>query len=409
MKSRIAVIGAGAAGFFAAIHAAMSKDTEVILFEKSNKVLAKVRISGGGRCNVMHNCFDVAKLIEYYPRGRKELRNAFARFNSNHTLEWFESRGVDLKIEDDGRMFPVTDDSATIINCLEQEAEKYHVDIQLHKGVDGLKKTNNGFELSFSDESKGNFDKVIITTGGSPNISSYEWLQQLGHTIVSPAPSLFTFNIPLSPLKGLEGLSVQSALVKIKDCKHTELGPVLITHWGISGPAVIKMSAWNARQLQEANYETTVSINWLPEYNIDSIKEVIDEYKMDHGSRKVFTSSPVDLPHRLWERICDLARVTIIENYADLNKKKMNAIAELLVNMQLHSKGKTTYKEEFVTCGGVSLKEVDMQTMESKKVQGLFFAGEVLDIDGITGGFNFQAAWTTGYLAGVNSALTVKN
>lgn len=401
MKLNIAVIGGGAAGFFAAIHAAMHKNTAVILFEKNNKVLSKVRISGGGRCNVMHNCFDVAKLIEYYPRGKKELRNAFARFNSSHTQDWFESRGVELKVEADGRMFPVTDNSQTIVDCLIDEADKNKVAVKLQLGVDSISvNSNDKFDLTFSDGSKSTFDKVIITTGGSPNINSYHWLQQLGHTIIPPAPSLFTFNIPHSPLKGLEGLSVQSAIVKIKDCKHVEQGPVLITHWGISGPAVIKMSAWNARELQKVNYETTVSINWLPEENHESLKRLIEEYRAVHGFRKTFSSSPVDLPNRLWERICDLSKVTITDNYADLSKQKINSIIELLVNMQLQSRGKTTYKEEFVTCGGVSLKEVDMQTMESKKVKGLFFAGEVLDIDGITGGFNFQAAWTTGFLAG---------
>lgn len=400
--ARIAVIGAGAAGFFSAIHAATNAN-DVVIFEKSNKILSKVRVSGGGRCNVMHNCFDIARLIEFYPRGKKELRNAFARFNTNHTLQWFESRGVKLKTEDDGRMFPVTDDSQTIIECLVNETEKLGVKVKLNSGIAAIGVKEKGFDLVFADENKQHADKIIITTGGSPNINSYEWLQKLGHTIIPPAPSLFTFNIPQSPLKGLEGLSVQSAIVKIKDCKHTETGPVLITHWGISGPAVIKMSAWNARELQKVNYETTVTINWLPEYNNDSIKSEIENYKSCYRTRKVFSSSPVEIPRRLWERICDLVNITISENYADLSKQKLNKLCELIVSMQLQSKGKTTYKEEFVTCGGVSLKDVDMQTMESKKVKGIFFAGEVLDIDGITGGFNFQAAWTTGFLAGTNA------
>ncbi len=402
---KIAVIGGGAAGFFAAIHAAYQNKTEVVLFEKSNKVLSKVRISGGGRCNVMHNCFDAARLTEFYPRGKKELRNAFARFYSQHTLEWFQSRGVKLKAEEDGRMFPVTDDSITIINCLMQEAAENNVEIKLQHDVDSIEKIKEHFEITFADGRKSKFDKVIVTTGGNPQLKSYEWLTKLGHTIIPPVPSLFTFNIPLSPLKGLEGLSVQSALVRIQDVKHEEKGPVLITHWGLSGPAVIKMSAWAARKLHELNYETTAMINWLPQHHAESAKTEIEKFKIIFHNRKVSANPVFELPQRLWERLCELSTITDTDNYADLSKTKINKLSEILTNMQLRLRGKTTYKEEFVTCGGIHLKEVDMITMESKKVKGLFFAGEVLDIDGVTGGFNFQAAWTTGYLAGVNAGL----
>jgi predicted Rossmann fold flavoprotein len=403
MSLRIAVIGGGAAGFFSAIHASIDNNNDVVIFEKNNKILSKVRISGGGRCNVMHSCFDVAKLVEYYPRGKKELRNAFARFNTNHTLQWFESRGVKLKTEDDGRMFPVTDDSYTIIQCLMQESENAGVKIKMSSAIHAIEIKEKGFDLVFADGNKSHYDKVIITTGGSPQLSSYKWLEGLGHNIIPPAPSLFTFNIPQSPLKGLEGVSMQSVIVKLKDSKRVETGPVLITHWGISGPAVIKLSAWAARDLQKVNYESTVTLNWLPEYHAESARQKINQHKTIYHLRRVFTSQPFTLPQRLWERLCELSEIQETDNYADLSKAKINKLSELLTNMQLQLKGKTTYKEEFVTCGGVSLKEVDMITMESKKVKGIFFAGEILDIDGVTGGFNFQAAWTTGYLAGMNA------
>lgn len=402
---KVAVIGGGAAGFFAAINCAITHQNFVItIFEKTNKLLAKVRISGGGRCNVTHACFDPSRLTEFYPRGKKELRGPFSRFNTQHTVEWFESRGVKLKTEDDGRMFPVTDDSETIVQCLMNAADDAGVNIKVHRGVVKIEKDKN-FILTFQDGEQYICDKVIVTTGGNPNVKGYEWLASLGHTIVAPVPSLFTFNIPSSPLKGLEGVSVPDAIVSIPESKLKEKGPVLITHWGLSGPGVIRLSALAARWLNGVDYFTTIYINWLSEYNEVSLKEYITSIKQHHGTRKVNSTSPLGLPQRLWERICELSGIDDRMNYADLSNQKINAFCNLLIAMPLKLRGKTTYKEEFVTCGGVSLKEVDLKTMESRIVKGLFFAGEVLDIDGITGGFNFQSAWTTGWLAGVNAGM----
>ena len=395
---RIAVIGGGAAGFFAAVTAAKIKNNSVFIFEKTGKVLSKVKVSGGGRCNVTHACFDSRSLVDHYPRGNKELRNAFHRFNVNNTVEWFEARGVKLKAEHDGRMFPVTDNSSTIINCLMSEAGKHGVSIIYNSPVEKIIRNKSGFELTSGKEIF-SFDKVIVTSGGSPSQANYNWLTATGHTIIPPAPSLFTFNIPLSPLKGLEGVSVTNAAVRIKDFKRSESGPVLITHWGISGPAVIKLSAWSARVLKEKNYETEVYINWLPSFRPDSLIEEFLLMKKVSPTRKVAAASPFEIPNRLWERICSLSGISD-QNYADLSRQMMNKLTGNLNNFTLLQKGKTTYKEEFVTCGGITLKEVNMQTMESKLIPGLFFAGEVLDIDGVTGGFNFQAAWTTGFIAG---------
>lgn len=405
MMNRIAVIGGGAAGFFAAINCAIiNKNSAVTIFEKSNKLLAKVRVSGGGRCNVTHACFDPSRLVDFYPRGKRELRGPFSRFNAQHTVEWFESRGVQLKTEDDGRMFPVTDDSETIIQCLLKAAQESNVMIKLQHAVIKLeKKKDSTFALTFQDGEQYICDKVIITTGGSPNIKSYEWLIALSHTIVSPVPSLFTFNIPASPLKGLEGIAVPDATINIPDAKLNEKGPVLITHWGISGPAVIRLSALAARWLHKVDYFSTIYINWLSGYNEILLKDFFLLMKQQIGTKKVKATSPLGLPQRLWERICDMSGIDDKLNYADLSNKMVNAFSSLLLSMPLKLRGKTTYKEEFVTCGGVNLKEVDLKTMESRLVPGLFFAGEVLDIDGITGGFNFQSAWTTGFLAGVNT------
>ena len=403
---QIAIIGAGAAGFFAAIKCASDNpQCRVTLFEKSNKILAKVRVSGGGRCNVTHACFDFKKLPAFYPRGQKEMIGSFSRFSVNNTIEWFESRGVSLKTEEDGRMFPVTDNSQTIIDCLLDEAEKLNVSIQRNRGVKHIKRMEDGsFELIFQDETKCQCDKVIITTGGFPQLSGFDFIAALGHTIVEPVPSLFTFNIPLSPLKGLEGIAVTNATVRLEGSKLSETGPLLITHWGISGPAAIKLSAWAARWLNEKNYECYLHINWLGDKKENDLLNFFTSLRLEHPLKKIVANSFFGLPQRLWERLVNLSGITEKENVADLSKQKINKLIQLLCDTVLQCKGKTTYKEEFVTCGGVSLKEVNLQTMESIKVNGLYFAGEVLNIDGITGGFNFQSAWTTGWIAGLNAA-----
>ncbi len=405
-RKTIAVIGGGAAGFFAAIKcAAGNPECRVVIFEKSTKILSKVRVSGGGRCNVTHACYDFKKLPEFYPRGRQELIGSFSRFNVNHTIEWFEQRGVKLKTEDDGRMFPVTDNSQTIIDCLMDDAERLNIVIELNHHLQQIKKTNDdSFDLIFQDGKSFRCDKLILTVGGYPMLKGFDFIAAIGHTIIVPVPSLFTFNIPLSPLKGLEGIAVPDASISLEGTKLSETGPLLITHWGISGPAAIKLSAWAARMLNEKKYEINLHINWLSQKSEDQLKDFFTELKSNHPQKKVLANSFFGLPQRLWERLVTLSGITEKENVADLSKQKINSLIQLLCNMILRCKGKTTYKEEFVTCGGVSLKEVNLQTMESTKVKGLYFAGEVLDIDGITGGFNFQSAWTTGWIAGLNAA-----
>ncbi len=401
----IAVIGAGAAGFFAAINCAVKNPkNSVTIFEKSNKVLAKVRVSGGGRCNVTHACFENARLAEFYPRGKKELRNAFSRFSTTDTVNWFESRGVKLKTESDGRMFPVTDSSETIIRCLMNEAEKLNVRVKMNHAVQRIVKTDSGkFQLHFQNDDEVIFDRVIVTTGGSPNSASYDWLSALGHAIVPPVPSLFTFNIPGSPLKGLEGISSASVNVKLEGSKLESTGPLLITHWGISGPAVLRLSAFASRWLNEQNYSSICRLNWLPELNEEQAREELFALKEKSPNKKMTGLSFHGLPSRLWQRLCRLSGIDEEDRCSEINKAKLNRLVQYCCHMPLQIKGKTTFKEEFVTCGGVRLKDVNMQTMESKIANGIYFAGEVLDIDGITGGFNFQSAWTTGFLAGINA------
>lgn len=401
---KIAVIGGGAAGFFSAIHCVISNpSSSVVIFEKSNKLLSKVRISGGGRCNVTHACFENSLLTGNYPRGQKELRGAFSRFTTTDTVKWFESRGVKLKTEADGRMFPVTDNSQSIIDCLQGEASLHGIKIRTNHAVISIEKSENKFHLHFQNGENETVDKVIIAAGGNPHKKSYEWLEKLGHSIVSPVPSLFTFNVPSSPLKGLEGIAVLHVKIKIADSKTEETGPLLITHWGISGPAVIKLSAWTARWLHEKEYVFNVHINWLPLLTTETVKNELYELKEKEPTKKMLANSFFGLPQRLWTRLCELSSIQEKENCADLSKQKINALTEYLTNTVLNVHGKTTFKDEFVTCGGIDLKEINFQTMESRKVKGVFFAGEVLNIDGVTGGFNFQAAWTTGFLAGMNA------
>lgn len=404
--SKIAVIGGGAAGFFAAINAAIINPSLCIyIFEKSKNVLSKVKISGGGRCNVTHACYDITRLIENYPRGNRELISAFNKFNPAHAVEWFSKRGVILKTEADGRMFPVTDNSQTIINCLISEAEKHAVKICYNISVTKFEKTGNEFALTFSDGHIENYTSVIIATGGSPSEKSYQWLKQLGINIIPPVPSLFTFNVPDSPLKGLEGVAVDKARVRIKDEKYFFVGPMLITHWGISGPAVLKLSSFAARAIHNHNYNFSVIINWLPELSDINLAERFSEIKKTSPTKKITSNSVFQLPQRLWERICTLSGIEESMQFSNLSKSKQNLLTDNLLRFTLTVIGKTTFKEEFVTCGGVDLKEVDMRTMQCKKIPGLYFAGEILDIDGLTGGFNFQAAWTTGYLAATSAGM----
>ncbi len=388
------VVGGGAAGIFAAIQAkAVSPQAQVLVLEKTAVLLSKVRISGGGRCNVTHACFDPLLLVKNYPRGSKELIGPFHQFQPNDTVHWFESRGVPLKTEADGRIFPASNRSETIIECLLSEAQKCGVDIRLRARVETIQKTEQGFELSLKEGAVLKTRHLLLATGSSPE--GFAAAQDLGHTIQPPVPSLFTFNVPSSPLKELSGLSVEDAELKI--AHFTQRGPLLITHFGFSGPAALKLSAWGARYLHEKNYHVDLKINWLPALSQEAIVKILLQFKADHPQKTFFSESLFGLPKNLWR--------TFLEPFKDkrsydLSQANLRELAEQLHGSTYQVSGKTTNKEEFVTCGGITLKEVNFKTMESKLCPGLFFAGEILDIDGVTGGFNFQNAWTTGYIAG---------
>jgi predicted Rossmann fold flavoprotein len=398
---RVIVIGGGAAGFFAAINAAeINPDAEIIIVEKSNKLLSKVLVSGGGRCNVTHACFENSLLVKNYPRGEKELRGAFNRFTTEDTIAWFKQHGVTLKTEDDGRMFPITDNSETIANCLLQTAHDLNIKIKISVSVKEITiQADKTFSLKTDTEYNPKCDKLIIASGGNPKNENYNWLSKVGHSIVSPVPSLFTFNIPTNDITKLMGISVPHAKIKVANTKLETEGPLLITHWGLSGPAILKASAWGARILHDMNYDFTVLVNWLPAYKEEGLRDLLTEQKNNNPSKNVGGNSSLDLPKRLWEFFLDKAAILETNRWADINKKQINTLVNILLNDAYQVKGKTTFKEEFVTCGGISLKEVDFGTMQSKLVPNLYFAGEVLDIDGVTGGFNFQNAWTTGWIA----------
>lgn len=397
---KVAVIGGGAAGFFAALSAKKhSPKSEVVIFEKSNKLLAKVKISGGGRCNVTHACFKASMLSKFYPRGAKQLKKSFTLFNTNHTIAWFKDRGVELKKESDNRMFPVSDSSTTIINCFLDEARRLGVKIEKETAVTKIVQAKNKINLTVNGFDY-IYDKVIVATGGSPKLEGLNWLKSLGHTIVHPLPSLFTFNMPNEGIKILQGLSVKNAIVRIQGTKLMQDGPLLITHWGMSGPAILKTSAWGARDLANLNYEFKVMINWAGISNEDDVRILLNRHCYNYDKKKLENSNPFQIPSRLWRYLLLKSELEGSKMNCDLSKKEKNKLINTLLNDVFEVKGKTTFKEEFVTCGGVSLNDVDMKTMQSKVVSNLYFAGEVLNIDGVTGGFNFQAAWTTGYIAG---------
>ncbi len=400
---KVAVIGGGAAGFFAAIQAKSNfPEALVILFEKSQKVLAKVKISGGGRCNVTNGCNSVSELIKGYPRGEKKLKSLFYTFNNLDTQNWFTQRGVALKTEEDGRVFPKSDSSQTIIDCLFKEINQLQIPVELGKEVVSLKPSSNDkIEIQFKGESKSVFfDKVIVASGGSPKHSGLKWLEDLGHTIETPIPSLFTFNIPNNPIKELMGLSASNALVKIQGTKLNSQGPLLITHWGFSGPAVLKLSAFGARILHDLNYQYKIQVNWVGNKNAEMIKQQLEDELIAFPKKQIGNVKVFGFANRLWHFLVSKSGISIDKIGQEIGKKQINKLIEVLTNDIYEVSGKTTFKEEFVTCGGVSLENVDLQTMQSKVVKNLYFAGEVLDIDGITGGYNFQAAWSTGFVAG---------
>lgn len=401
----VAIIGGGAAGFFAALSCREHHpNARVTLYEKTGKLLAKVKVSGGGRCNVTHACFTVSQLVKHYPRGGKSLKKLFAHFGPQDTVDWFQQHGVALHTEADGRMFPVTNRSQTIIDCLVQEAQRLGVVIRTNTPVQAIYPYESKYQLTVggrhTETNQVAADCVIVATGGSPKLSGLDWLATLGHSIQPPVPSLFTFNMPQETITAMPGLSVDSAIVRIPGSKLVNEGPLLITHWGMSGPAVLKVSAWGARTLNECDYRFPVQINWLGRANEEAVRSDLLRQLPEMGKRKTANKNPFGLPQRLWLYFLARAGVNPDTPWAEVSKKSRNILLSVLLNDTYTVSGKTTFKEEFVTCGGVSLSDVNLHTMESKVCPGLYFAGEVLDIDGVTGGFNFQAAWSTGYVAG---------
>jgi len=399
-RKKLIVIGGGAAGFFCAVIAArMNPGLQVELVEKTSKLLSKVRISGGGRCNVTHSLFDITEMSKRYTRGQNFVKKTFHQFFTTDTISWFNERGVALKTEKDGRMFPSNDSSETIINTLLNEANSYGVDIRLNTEVRDIQSREGIFHLQLNNDRQVTADYVCIACGGYPKLSMFQWIQNVGHSISEPVPSLFTFNIPGHPITQLMGVSVEKARVKIEGSKLSEEGPVLITHWGLSGPAILRLSAWGARELAQKNYAFTIHINWIPEYNEQSLKEAFQNFRISIAGKKIVNHVVGQLPVRFWQFLVQQAGISTEMRFADLPAKLENLLIKNLVDYILIVKGKTTFKEEFVTSGGITLSEVDPQTMMSKKVPNLFFAGEILDVDGITGGFNFQHAWTSGWIA----------
>lgn len=397
---KVAIIGGGAAGFFAAVHVKeFHPDARVVIYEKSKKVLAKVKVSGGGRCNVTNSCQEISKLIDAYPRGKKQLRKLFQEFNTRHTLEWFEKRGVPLVTQEDGHVFPQSQNSQTIIDCFLKECEKLDIEIKTSCKIDQI--TSNDIQSIVIEGSdfQETFDKVIVTTGGSPKRSGLKWLEELGHEISEPVPSLFTFNMPKEKIKDLMGVVVERTKTRIEGEKLTTDGPLLITHWGMSGPAIIVLSAFGARVLADKGYSFFVLVNWLNNTNHDEILAELHQHFLNNGGKTIGNNNLFHLPKRLWYFLLERVDIDQDKRCFNLSKKEINRLVNTLLNDRYEVQGKTTFKEEFVTCGGVSLSSVNMKTMESKCVPNLYFAGEVLDIDAITGGYNFQAAWTTGYFA----------
>ena len=398
----IAVIGGGAAGFMAAITAKeLDSNANVTIFEKTEKVLSKVKISGGGRCNVTNATFNISQLIKNYPRGGRKLRKSFNLFNTNHTVKWFESRGVKLKKEADNRMFPLSNKSQTIIDLFLNRANKLNITILLKSKIDAINHSNNGINIII-DKKKLFFNKVIIASGESSKLKRLDWLKQLNYNIIAPVPSLFTFNMPKNPITKLMGVSMPNVISSIKGSNIKQTGSLLITHWGMSGAAILKLSAFHAQELAKVNYNFTTQINWLGINEIEIRKKFS---KLKFNKKLVYKENYFQIPKRLWHYILTKVSISNKQIYSELSKKNINKIINTLINDEFKVSGKTTFKEEFVTCGGIDLSEIDMLTMESKKNKNILFAGEILNIDGVTGGFNFQAAWTTGYLAGKNSVL----
>ena len=400
---KIAIIGAGASGFMAAITAKeKNKHAEIEIIEKSKRALIKVKISGGGRCNVCNHILSTQKLIKNYPRGGNKLKKSFQQFNVNHTINWFKKRKVNLKIEEDKRMFPESNTSQTIVDLFLKSAKKLDIKILYKNKVELISNLENKVKLKINGKNK-YYDKVILACGGIPTISGYNWLKPLKLKIFNPVPSLFTFNLKDKEITSLKGISIKNVTTKIKECKNKQSGDLLITHWGFSGPAILKLSAWEAENLSIKNYNFKIQINWISSNYEETLKNLVKTKK----SKKLLENyNPFRLPKRLWNYLLFKIKVDNKLEWCNLSKKNTNKIINTLVNDEYEIQGKTTFKEEFVTCGGISLSEIDMNTMKLIKFNNIFAVGELLNIDGVTGGFNFQAAWTTGFLAGKNCVNT---
>jgi len=391
----VLIVGGGAAGFFTAINLAeKNPKISVAILERGKEVLTKVRISGGGRCNVTHSCFVPNDLVKFYPRGEKELRGPFHQFCSGDTIEWFEKHGVELKIEEDGRMFPVTDSSQTIIDCFLNATKKYNIEILTGQSVQSLYQAEDSWKVETHHQTF-RCKNLVLTTGSNSKI--WELLENLGHTIVPPVPSLFTFNIKDPRIKDLMGVSA-FASVKVQNSKLEASGPLLITHWGMSGPGILRLSAWGARELFDKNYQFVLEVNWLNDATLEETENQLKELKLEHAKKVVSKKSPFEFPNRLWESLVLASEISVETKWADLTKKQLQHLALQLTNGKFQVNGKSTFKEEFVTAGGIDLKEINFKTMESKRLPNVYFAGEIVNIDAITGGFNFQNAWTSGFI-----------
>ena len=391
----ILIVGGGAAGFFTAINTVEKNPSlKVAILERGSEVLNKVRISGGGRCNVTHACFEPNELVKFYPRGEKELRGPFHQFCSGDTVEWFEKHGVELKIEADGRMFPVSNSSQTIIDCFQEATKKLGISVLTNQSVQSIFKKDSHWKVETQSETYLS-EKLILATGSNPKI--WEMLQNFGHVVVAPVPSLFTFNIMDARIAALPGVSAQVS-VKVRDTKLESSGPLLITHWGMSGPAILKLSAWGARILHDKNYQFSIAINWLNDLDTEDARKILKELKLEHAKKAVSKKSPFELTNRLWESLVMASGIDAETKWAYLSKIQLQNLSNQLTNGVFQVNGKSTFKEEFVTAGGIDLKEINFKTMESKLHENLYFAGEIVNIDAVTGGYNFQNAWTSGFL-----------
>ncbi len=407
-KKRLVVIGGGAAGFFCAINAArLNPALEVIIVERTGKVLQKVKVSGGGRCNVTHACFDIAEMASRYPRGERFVKKAFYHFFTTDTIEWFLSRGVELKTEADGRMFPKANTSQAIIDCMMNEVNKHRVHLQLNKPVEKIEPSVNGFQIFFTNNEIMQANYVMLACGGFQKISQFAWMSNLNLKIAEPVPSLFTFNFPNHPLNQLMGVVGANALVKISGTKLSNQGPVLITHWGLSGPGILRLSAFAARDLASVNYHFTITINWCTDFNEQTFVQKIQLLRNQSANQKPINGNFTSLSLRLWAFMLQQAGIDDTKRWADLQSVMINKLAKCICAYEMKAEGKTTFKEEFVTAGGIALSEIDANSMMSKQHQGLYFSGEIMDVDGITGGYNFQHAWTSGFVAAKHIAACI--